>query len=603
VILNLSTEKASPTDLTIQGINRIVLHDVVVGEVWLASGQSNMQLILQSCLDAPAAIAASDNPMIREFHVSDGLSDKPESDCAGGWVVATPQTSPGFSAVGYFFAYTLQKKLGVPIGIIHSSYGSSQIEAWTSREALDSNADLREGSRRVLTSIEAFPSERLNYEKAYQKWLEETGRTDRESVHAAEWAAPAAPNEGWTQVVLPLLPPPDGLPKFGAYWLRRQIVTPPNLADRQIAIGFHDLSGFGTIYWNGEQVASTSYRDIAPSFFVIPRDKVKAGTNTLAIRVYSPELQIRIASIAIDGVLVHDWSIRAEYDLPPLPPAITPPTRPLDLVPVPGRPSVLFNAMIAPLIPYAIRGVIWYQGESNAGYGWQYRTAFPLMISDWRRQWNRGQFPFYFCQLANYAPKYPAPGDGAWTDLRESQWGALAVPKTGGAVLIDVGEAQNIHPADKKTVGERLAALALANDYGFDVPAYGPTFVSVKFGQGVAEITFTHIANGLVARPLPPTYTLISVNNTTAPLIRNSPNSEVEGFAICGKDREWVWADARIAGSKVVVWSDKVPEPIAVRYAWADNPTCNLYNQAGFPAAPFRTDDFPTDSRNRKYGF
>ena len=259
--------------------------------------------------------------------------------------------------------------------------------------------------------------------------------------------------------------------------------------------------------------------------------------------------------------------------------------------------------MISPLIPYAIRGAIWYQGESNTRDGWQYRVTFPLMISDWRRQWNRGQFPFYFCQLPNYAGKLDVPGDGAWTDVRESQWSALTVPKTGGAVLIDVGEAVNVHPADKKTVGERLAALALANDYGFDVPAYSPTFASAKFERGVAEITFAHIGKGLVARPLPPTYTLIAVNNTTAPLVRNSPNSELEGFAICGEDQKWVWADARIDGSKVVVSSDKVPEPVAVRYAWADNPTCNLYNKDGFPAAPFRTDDFPTDSRNRKYGF
>ena len=280
VALKLNSAKASPADLTIQGSNSLVIHDVVVGEVWLAAGQSNMQVILQSFVGVPemsakADVAASDNPLIREFCVKDALSDKPESNCGGCWVVATPATTPGFSAVGYYFARTLQKNVKAPIGIIHSSYGSSQVEAWTSRESLDSNEDLREGCRRVLATVEGFPLERQNYEKAYEKWLEDTGRKDRESVHAAEWAAPDAPKEGWTPVVLPLVPPPDGFPKFGAYWLRRQVVVPPNGADRQMAIGFHDLSGFGTIYWNGEKVVSTSIHDISPSYLSSPRTRSK----------------------------------------------------------------------------------------------------------------------------------------------------------------------------------------------------------------------------------------------------------------------------------------------------------------------------------------
>ena len=257
--------------------------------------------------------------------------------------------------------------------------------------------------------------------------------------------------------------------------------------------------------------------------------------------------------------------------------------------------------MINPLVPYAISGAIWYQGESNAGRAWQHRTAFPLLITDWRSHWKQGDFPFYFCQLANYLPKKDLPGDSAWAELRDAQSQTLSLPETGQAVLIDIGEEKDIHPRNKKDVGERLALIALANDYGKEIPFSGPVFKSARIAGGKILLTFTSTAGRLVAKTLPATSDLRTVAHETAPLVRNSPGSELEGFALCGEDRKWVWADAKIDGDSVVVWSDQVPAPIAVRYAWSDNPTANLYNAAGLPASPFRTDDFPATTRDAKY--
>ncbi len=276
----------------------------------------------------------------------------------------------------------------------------------------------------------------------------------------------------------------------------------------------------------------------------------------------------------------------------------------------PAAPSVspentatyLYNGMINPILSYAISGAIWYQGESNAGRAYQYRTAFPLMITDWRKHWGQGDFPFYFVQVANYQPKASAPGESGWAELREAQNMALKLPNTGQAVIIDAGESDDIHPRNKAIVGQRLARIALARDYGEkDLVYSGPTYKSMKVDGSKVRLSFDHIGGGLVAKELPATYLKKYLTNETATLVRNTPSSELEGFAVCGDDKKWSWADAKIDGNEVVVWSDKVPNPIAVRYGWADNPTCNLYNKGGLPASPFRTDDFPGVTINGKY--
>jgi sialate O-acetylesterase len=257
--------------------------------------------------------------------------------------------------------------------------------------------------------------------------------------------------------------------------------------------------------------------------------------------------------------------------------------------------------MINPIVPYALAGVLWYQGESNVPRAYEYRIALSTLIKGWREKWQRNDLPFYICQVCNNYAKLSAPGESAWAELREAQTSALALPNTAQAITIDLGEAGDLHFRDKKTVGHRLFLLAQAKHYGQPVASSGPLYDSIAIEAGQARIKYRETAGGLVAAKLPATYNIKTLLGETAPLHRNSPESELEGFAICGEDHKWVWADAKIDGNTVVVWSDQVPAPVAVRYAWADNPTCNLYNGAGLPAAPFRSDNFPATTANSHY--
>ena len=264
-------------------------------------------------------------------------------------------------------------------------------------------------------------------------------------------------------------------------------------------------------------------------------------------------------------------------------------------------PANLYNAMIHPLVPGAITGVLWYQGESNAKRAFEYRTAFTTLINGWREKFGREDLPFYFCQVCNNFAKLPQPGESAWAELRESQSLALALPHTAQAVTIDLGEAGDLHFRDKKTLGHRLFLIAQSEHYGQRVACSGPVFDSVKIEAGKARIHFRNSDGGLVAAKLPATYPIKTLTGEFSPLVRNSPHSELEGFAICGEDRKWVWADAKIDGESVLVWSDKVPRAVAVRYGWADNPTCNLSNGAGLPVSPFRTDDFHVTTQDVRF--
>lgn len=264
--------------------------------------------------------------------------------------------------------------------------------------------------------------------------------------------------------------------------------------------------------------------------------------------------------------------------------------------------TFIYNGMIAPLKRSTIRGFIWYQGEANTRRGAAYyRVAFPLMIQDWRKQWDRGDLPFYFCQLANYRKRLGNPQESEWAELRESQDQALALPNTGRVVLIDAGEERDIHPRNKRVVGERLAAIALSQTYGRDIPYLSPVYQSMQIEGNRIRIHFLHAESGLKVKPLPEKYQPKSTELLTIPLRRNSPDSPIEGFAICGEDGRFHWADARLDGNTVVVSSPQVRRPVAVRYAWADNPICHLYSRDGLPVAPFRTDDFPLSTEGVRH--
>ncbi len=427
-----------PYDVTIVGKNTITLHNVVVGEVWVCSGQSNMEMAVGNSPRAwggvknyEKEIAAGNYPLLREFTVKKAVAGKPQTEVQGQWMVASPQTVGEFTAVGYFFGRDLHKALKVPVGLIHSSWGGTPAEAWTSAEALATNPDLKPLLDDWARKVADYPKLLDQYKQQLNDWAQAAEKAEAEGAIAP----PASPM------------PPD------------------------------------------------------------PRSS-------------------------------------------------------------PWRAAGLYNAMIAPLLPYAIAGAIWYQGESNADRAYQYRELFPAMIRDWRRAWGEGDFPFLFVQLAhfiqNFGPK------SSWAELREAQSMTLSLPKTGMAVAADIGDPYDIHPKNKQEVGRRLALAAEAIAYGRRVVYSGPVYDSMTKEDGSIRLKFKDVDGGLVTK-----------------------GGSLRGFEIAGQDRKFVLAEAKIDGETVVVQSSKVLRPVAVRYAWADNPDCTLYNKAGLPASPFRTDDWP----------
>ncbi|HZE99420.1 MAG TPA: sialate O-acetylesterase [Planctomycetota bacterium] len=417
--LKLDPVKAGgPHEMTVAGKTSVKVEDVLFGEVWVCSGQSNMEWVVSNSNNFAAEKEDAKYPNLRHFLVKKNPQDAPVSDVSGSWKPATPENVGGFTAVGYFFGRELHRKTAVPVGLIHTSWGGTAAELWTSKPVLEGNEILK-------PIVEGFTKRMEGYEKQVAAYKEAA-----EKAKAENKPAPKAPNK-------------------------------------------------------------------------------------------------------------------------------------------PMAPSCLYNGMIAPVIPYGIKGAIWYQGESNAGGAKQYQTLFPEMIRNWRKDWGQGDFPFGFVQLANFMARKDQPADSNWAELREAQTMTLSLPKTGMAVIIDIGDAKDIHPRNKQDVGKRLALWAQSQVYGKDLVYSSPLYDSMKIEDGKARISFKHTGTGLEAK-----------------------GDKLTGFSIAGEDKVFVWADAKIDGSTVVVSSEKVAKPAAVRYAWADNPDCNLCNKEGLPASPFRTDDW-----------
>ncbi len=610
VDFDLQEFHSGPFDLIVEGANRIVVKDIMIGEVWLASGQSNMEWTLGQSLEAKEEADLPPNPLIRQFTVTRKTAMEPAPDCKGEWIVAAPETVGAFSAVAYFFAKEISARRQAPVGLLHASWGGMNIERWISSngfakdQALKQRAqELREATLKSLVEVAA-------YQKTSSAWAVRFARSDLREGQPAEFAAPDVSTEDWKPVQLPGELARAGLPEAGAIWLRRTIHYPKVLTGTQFNIGHPE--GFVEAYWNGKRVGQTSQENLpAPvvSFF-ISEDSIQVGENTLAIRLFQPArgaailkpsgntFNLDYGAKPLDG----EWFAKVERALPPLSaeaqascPPVPIPVRPLAV------PSGMFHAMIHPLIPYSVRGVLWYQGEANVERAAQYETALKLLIQDWREGWQQPDIPFLICQLANHGKKPATPGESKWAELRDSQLKALSLPNTGLAVLIDVGEAADIHPRSKKVVGHRLALAAQALAYGEKVNFSGPIYSSMRIEGDSVRVHFDHLGGGLVAQPLPAIFKPRSNQPETLPLDPPSPKSSLQGFTICGKDRKWVWADAEVDGDTVIVRSPEITAPIAVRYAWGDNPTCNLYNKAGLPACPFRSDDFPVTSRDAVY--
>jgi sialate O-acetylesterase len=583
--------------LTIKGTNTLTFNNVLVGEVWVCSGQSNMEWPLAQATGGMQAAAEANYPELRLFTVQKKTSDAPLDDVQGHWVVASPQSVPNFSAVGFFFGRELLQKLKVPVGLIHSSWGGTPAEAWTSNAMLVSVPELK-------PILERYERER-NDESAGRDFAQRMAEWERANTYqdpgnkgeALGYAAPTLDLTDWQQMTLPQQWEAAGLNIDGAVWFRREVDVPAAWAGRDLVLSLGPLDDFDTTYFNGTQVGATGAENpnayATARRYTVPGALVHAGRNTIAVRVFDrsggggfsavpgqmtlapPGAQSKDA-VTLEG----PWAYKVEVEFKPLHPDYslmpTQPSGPNNQ----NSPSVLYNAMLAPLTPYAIRGVIWYQGESNAGRAYQYRTLFPALIRDWRAAWGEGDFPFYFVQLPNWQPVKPEPSESEWAELREAQLMTMqSLPRTGMAVAIDLGDPAELHPRNKLPVALRLARWAFADTYGQKLEESGPLYRAYTIEGDKVRVRFTHAA-GLQTMP----------SDKPAPL---------KGFAIASADHKFVWADARIEGDAVVVWSKQVARPVAVRYDWADSPDGNLYNSAGLPAAPFRTDDWPGLTINR----
>jgi sialate O-acetylesterase len=570
-------EAGGPYSLIID--DKVAATDVYVGEVWVASGQSNMEWSVDAASMADLARRSPD-PLLRMFTVPKVSTETPFRDLSGRWQASSESTVGAFSAVAYWFARRLREQLGVPVGIIHTSWGGTPAESWTSRERLRRTPSI---ANRLLdyekVSMGDYAQARANYERALEEF--NRNRADTGNVGADRgWHAREFDDREWPKSPMPMLfERALGRDFDGAFWLRAEFeLTRIPREDTFVSLG--PIDDFDTTYVNGEKVGgigleTENYWSVPRSYRVSP-SLLRLGKNSIAVRVFDHGLNggfagtaNRFGLISSDGQmlapLAKEWRHQIEREIK----VGNPPAEPFG----PGNPWVpggLYNGMIAPLVPYAIRGAIWYQGESNADRAEQYRTSFPAMIEDWRDAWGQGDFPFLLVQLANFMNRASVPGESNWAELRESQFLATRLPNVKIATAIDLGEANDIHPREKRPVGERLAGVALADVYGRPVAAYGPMFKDVKFQGAQAVISFQH-AGGL----------------------RTTDGRPPAGFAIAGADRRWVWAEARIQGDKILVSAPEVSKPVAVRYAWDINPDVNLVNGAGLPAFPFRTDQWP----------
>lgn len=599
VKLNLSSAAEGPFDLLVEGVNRLTISDVLVGELWLCSGQSNMAYTLDRSPDGAAEITRSANPRLRQFRVDTRGSNEPLENCKGSWIVADPKTGALFSAVGYYFAQDLQKNLNAPVGIILSAWAGTVATAWTSEAALNADPELKSILDRGRQQELDYPALKAAYPPTMARWQSLYEREDRPADVSA-YAAVQLAEQDWKTVELPAKLKDLGLPDAGAVWLRKH-VTLPAAPHGRVTIDIGGPHAFNTVYWNGEKLGemtpATAAGGVDSKRYVIPAAQCKEGDNVLAIRLFAPAEKSGFSwqpfvDIGTNRSLIATgWLAKTEFALPEL----TAQAR-KDLPQIPSAPDTrsvggrLYNGMIAPLVPVSLAGVIWYQGEQDTGRSTaSYQKMLSALINDWRTQWGY-ELPFLICQLPNYGAKTTTAGPSRWADIRQAQLQTTqAIPVTAQTVLIDVGD-ENVHPPDKQPVGQRVALTALGEFYKKISNHSGPVFQSLRTDGAKLVLTFAHADRGLVAKPLPARYQPTGLAPAIKDLILPSPGSPLQGFAVCGPDKKWTWADARIEGSTVIVSSPSVPKPVAVRYAWADNPTCNLYGVSGLPASPFEAE-------------
>jgi sialate O-acetylesterase len=580
VRLDAMKARATPATMSIAGKNSITIKDVLVGEIWLGSGQSNMTMRFRPEVN-PDDFANSDQPAIRTANVGPGATLQPQDSVAVKWSVCSPRTiAKDFSAVGYFFVKRLHDELHVPVALVHSSWEGTPIEPWISREALLANPLIEAFARRQIAALADRPADDQAFLPKIQAWEAKyhCGDTSTKGVDEG-WGKPTYDASAWKKVTLETDFRAAGLPYGGIVWFRKEVNVPAAAAGK----AFEFNPGFTvdnvSAFWNGVPLKEVwNHPKYHPhgQGFAVPGELVQAGKNVASVRIFGHTeghfwctgKQMRIPGIELDPK-PDEWQAKVEVRFPDVTPEALAALPKVPIAEPQSTASCLFNGQIRPLIPFAIRGAIWYQGESSWDRSQWYATTLTTLIRDWRARWGEGDFPFYIVQLANISRPPEDPEEGAWARVREAQLQvSREVPNTGLAVALDIGEEKDIHPRNKRATGNRLALLALAKTYGMAVASSGPIYEWMRLDGGKIRVKFSSLGGGLVAK-----------------------EGALKQFAIAGADKKFVWAEARIEGDQVVVWSAKVAKPVAVRYAWAQNPQgCNLYNTAGLPASPFRTD-------------
>lgn len=576
-MIKLDAEKAGgPFELSISGNNKIVIKDVLVGEVWICSGQSNMEFQVSKTMNSEKEINDSNYPMIRHFGVAQDLSGTPKEDLkAGKWAVSNKENVKDFTAVGFYFARKLYAELKIPIGIINTSWGGTCVETWTSRQAFENSDEFKD-------MIAGVPSVNMDaifdvYKKSILDNVKKVQGFEVDNTNENQFATLSFNDAKWPEIKVPSLWENQQIGNVdGVVWMRKNIVLSAAQAKKEAVLYVSKVDDEDQTFVNGVQVGTNNIWD-TKRIYKIPAGVLKEGSNVIAVRITDytggggihgepTDLKIDFKDevVALAGL----W----KFNVVSVKMSVSPNS----------YPSLLYNAMVNPLIPYAFQGVLWYQGEANVWRANQYKKAFPLMIADWRTKWNQGNFPFYFVQLSTYNEFNGNSKVGSrWAELREAQTETLKVPNTGMAVTTDIGNAKDIHPTNKQDIGLRLSAIALNNLYGKKQVCSGPTYKSSTIKGSQMILTFENVGSGLAA----------------------AGNSEsLKGFEIAGADKVFHSATAIIKDNKVIVSSEAVPNPVAVHYGWADDDTdINLFNKEKFPASPFRTDNWEMITANEKY--
>lgn len=581
--VKVATPKAGgPYEITVSDGTPVTLRNVMIGEVWLCSGQSNMDMPVNGwgqVNNYEAEVKAAGHPDIRLLRVDNVMAMQPQQSFTamnGGWQVCSPEVIAPFSAVAYFFGRDIEKYRDVPVGLIQSSWGGTPAEAWTSGESLTEMPEFRGEVERIGSMPDNKEERAAIYKDELAGWFDKLNGNDPEFKDGRfAYFAASYDDSGWDDTPVPGYITDS---KYGAFdgmiIYRRVVDIPKTIAGKALTLCLGKVDDDDMTFFNDVMIGSTTGPGETREY-TIPAGAVKAGKAVITVRSIDSgglagitgydDRECRLT--AEDGTTISlngTWKTRMAAPLSSLS------SKPRDPVNDPKNACVLYNAMINPLVGYAIKGAIWYQGEDNSNRAWQYRDLMPLMIEDWRQKWGY-DFPFFMVQLANFMQRHDQPTESRWAELREAQqMTADRLSGCGMACIIDIGEAGDIHPRNKQDVGHRLALLARKKVYGEKVEASGPAYRDCRIEKNTIRIFFDHTSKGLAI----------------------SDGQQLKGFAIAGPDHRFHWADAVIDGNTVVVSSPEVRHPVAVRYAWADNPECNLTNSTGLPAVPFRTDDW-----------